>query len=78
MARNSPMLFVPYTGHTPVCSLQDTQQQLDVNLKEAEALNAQADELKQQYEKELSQHKKDKKKTLKGIMLVKTSLDRKK
>ena len=47
--------------------LQDTQQQLDENLKEAEALNAQADELKQHYEKELSQHKKDKKKTLKNI-----------
>ena len=47
--------------------LQDTQQKLDINLKEAETLNAQADELKQHYEKELSQHKKDKKRTLKGI-----------
>lgn len=47
--------------------LQDTQQKLDVNLKEAETLNAEAVELKQQYEKELSQHKKDKKKTLKNI-----------
>lgn len=47
--------------------LQDTQQKLDMNLKEAENLNAQADELKQHYEKELSQHKKDKKKTLKII-----------
>ncbi len=47
--------------------LQDTQQRLDVNLKEAEALNAEAEELKQHYEKELSQHKKDKKRTLKGI-----------
>ena len=47
--------------------LQDTQQKLDINLKEAESLNAQADELKQHYEKELSQHKKDKKKTLKVI-----------
>ena len=47
--------------------LQDTQQKLDVNLKEAEALNAEADELKQHYEKELSQHKKDKKKQLKFI-----------
>lgn len=47
--------------------LQDTQQKLDENLKEAESLNAQADELKQHYEKELSQHKKDKKKTLKAI-----------
>ncbi len=47
--------------------LQDTQQKLDVNLKEAETLNAEAEELKQHYEKELSQHKKDKKRTLKGI-----------
>ena len=47
--------------------LQDTQHKLDENLKEAETLNAQADELKQHYEKELSQHKKDKKKTLKSI-----------
>ena len=47
--------------------LQDTQQRLDVNLKEAEALNAEAEELKHHYEKELSQHKKDKKKTLKHI-----------
>jgi DNA mismatch repair protein MutS2 len=47
--------------------LQDTQQKLDENLKEAEVLNAQADELKQHYEKELSQQKKDKKKTLKII-----------
>ena len=47
--------------------LQDTQQRLDYNLKEAEELNAQADELKQHYEKELSQHKKDKKRTLKAI-----------
>lgn len=47
--------------------LQDTQQKLDFNLKEAEALNAEAEELKSHYEKELSQHKKDKKRTLKGI-----------
>ena len=47
--------------------LQDTQQRLDVNLKEAEILNAEAEELKSKYEKELSQHKKDKKKTLKFI-----------
>ena len=47
--------------------LQDTQQKLDINLKEAEALNAEAEELKHHYEKELSQHKKDKKRTLKGI-----------
>jgi len=47
--------------------LQDTQQKLDINLKEAEALNAEAEELKSHYEKELSQHKKDKKRTLKGI-----------
>ncbi len=47
--------------------LQDTQQRLDINLKEAEAINAEAVELKQHYEKEISQHKKDKKRTLKGI-----------
>lgn len=47
--------------------LQDTQQQLDVNLKEAEALNEQASELKEHYEKKLSEHKKTKKKTLKSI-----------
>ena len=47
--------------------LQDTQQKLDSNLREAEALNAEAEELKVHYEKELSQHKKDKKRTLKGI-----------
>ena len=47
--------------------LQNTQQQLDVNLKEAEVLNEQASELKEHYEKELSEHKKTKKKTLKAI-----------
>ncbi len=47
--------------------LQDTQQRLDSNLKEAESLNAEADELKKHYEKELSLHKKEKKKALKGI-----------
>jgi len=47
--------------------LQDTQQKLDVNLKEAEAFNAEAEELKNHYEKELSKHKKDKKQTLKNI-----------
>ena len=47
--------------------LQDTQQKLDSNLKEAEALNAEAEELKSHYEKELTQHKKDKKRTLKNI-----------
>lgn len=47
--------------------LQDTQQKLDINLKEAEELNAEAEELKLHYEKELSQHKKDKKRQLKFI-----------
>jgi len=47
--------------------LQDTQQKLDVNLKEAEAFNAEAEEKKNHYEKELSKHKKDKKQTLKNI-----------
>ena len=47
--------------------LQDTQQKLDMNLKEAEVLNAEAQDLKLEYQKELSQHKKDKKRTIKGI-----------
>ncbi|MBO5739288.1 endonuclease MutS2 [bacterium] len=47
--------------------LQDTQQKLDVNLKEAEILNEEANQLKKHYENELSQHKKEKKKTLKCI-----------
>ncbi len=47
--------------------LQDTQQRLDTNLKEAESRNAEADELKKHYEKELSEHKKEKKKSLKII-----------
>lgn len=47
--------------------LQDTQQKLDSNLKEAEILNAEAEELKMHYEKELSEHKKEKKKTIKII-----------
>ena len=47
--------------------LQDTQQKLDVNLKEAEEKNLEADELKKHYEKELNEHKKEKKKSLKFI-----------
>ena len=47
--------------------LQDTQQKLDSNLKEAENLNSKANELKKQYEKELSEHQREKKKTLKVI-----------
>ena len=47
--------------------LQDTQHQLDSNLKEAEILNEEAAELKKKYEKELSEHKKEKKKSLKII-----------
>lgn len=47
--------------------LQDTQQRLDTNLKEAETRNAEADELKKHYEKELSEHKKEKRKSLKVI-----------
>ena len=47
--------------------LQDTQQKLDYNLKEAIEFNNQAEELKLHYEKELSQHKKDKKRTIKAI-----------
>ena len=47
--------------------LQDTQLKLDSNLKEAENLNSKANELKKQYEKELSEHQREKKKTLKVI-----------
>ena len=47
--------------------LQDTQQKLDSNLKEAASLNAEASELKKHYEKELSEQKKEKKKSLKII-----------
>lgn len=47
--------------------LQDTQQKLDSNLKEAESFNTEAQELKKHYEKELSEHKKEKKKSLKQI-----------
>lgn len=47
--------------------LQDTQQKLNSNLKEAEALNEEANELKKHYEKELNEHKKEKKKSLKVI-----------
>ena len=47
--------------------LQDAQQKLDYNLKEAAEFNAKAEELKLHYEKELAQHKKDKKRTLKHI-----------
>ena len=55
------------TSSIVVERLQDTQQRLDSNLKEAETLTAEADELKKKYEQELSQHKKDKKKSLKII-----------
>ncbi len=47
--------------------LQETQQKLDSNLKEAENINQEASELKKQYEKELNEHKKEKKKSLKVI-----------
>ena len=47
--------------------LQDAQQKLNSNLREAETLNAEAGELKKHYEKELSEHKKEKKKSLKII-----------
>lgn len=47
--------------------LHNTQQELDNNLKNAAKLNAEAEELKSLYEKELAQHKKDKKKLLKLI-----------
>ena len=47
--------------------LQDTQQKLDANLKEAEFLNNEAADLKKYYEKELKEHKKEKKKSIKFI-----------
>ncbi len=47
--------------------LQDTKQQLDENLKTAQELRDEADELKKSYEKQLNEHKKEKKKVLKGI-----------
>lgn len=55
------------TSSLVVERLQNTQQQLDVNLREAESKNAEADELKKHYEKELNEHKKEKKKSLKVI-----------
>lgn len=55
------------TSSVVVERLQDTQQRLDTNLKEAETKNAEANELKKMYEKELSTHKKEKKKSLKII-----------
>lgn len=47
--------------------LQDTQQRLDNNLKEAETLNNEAAELKKFYENEINNQKKEKKKSLKII-----------
>ena len=55
------------TSHIAVERLQNTQQKLDTNLKEAEILNTEASELKKYYEHELSLHKKEKKKSLKII-----------
>ena len=55
------------TSSVVVEKLQDTQQRLDNNLREAETLNNEAAELKKHYEKELSEQKKEKKKSLKII-----------
>ena len=55
------------TSSVVVEKLQDTQQKLDISLKEAEAKNQEANELKNHYEKELNEHKKEKKKSLKII-----------
>ena len=55
------------TSSIVVEKLQDTQQKLDTNLKEAENLNTEAAELKKHYEKELNEQKKEKKKSLKII-----------
>lgn len=55
------------TSSIVVEKLQNTQQKLDTNLKEAENLNTEAAELKKHYEKELNEQKKEKKKSLKII-----------
>ena len=55
------------TSSIVVERMQDTQQKLDTNLKEAEIVNNEAQELKKHYEKELNEHKKEKKKSLKII-----------
>lgn len=55
------------TSSIVVERLQDTQQKLDTNLKEAETLNNEAAELKKYYEKEIGVQKKEKKKALKVI-----------
>ncbi len=47
--------------------LQNTKQQLDESLKTAQELKDEAEELKKSYEKQLNEHKKEKKKVLKGI-----------
>ena len=47
--------------------LQDTHQQLTKNLESAEQSNAQAENIKKKYEKEMSEFKKTKNKTLKHI-----------
>ena len=47
--------------------LQFTKQELDENLKNAQELREEADELKKNYEKQLNEHKKEKKRVLKGI-----------
>lgn len=47
--------------------LQYTKQELDENLKSAQELKDEADELKKTYEKQLNEHKKEKKRVLKGI-----------
>ncbi len=55
------------TSSIVVERLQDTQQKLDTNLREAVTKNEEAEELKRYYEKELSIQKKEKKKALKII-----------
>ena len=47
--------------------LQFTKQELDDNLKIAQELKEEANELKKSYEKQLNEHKKEKKRVLKGI-----------
>ncbi len=55
------------TSSIVVERLQNTQLKLDSNLKEAESLNSEAQELKKHYEKELKEQKREKKKSLKII-----------
>ena len=64
---NAKELMITQRDKTSIAieRLQNTQQALDSNLKEAIEQNSEAENLKAYYEKELSKHKKEKKKLLK-------------